>query len=116
MLTKADGAIDFARPAAKVASRIRGVDPWPGAHATLRGQVVKLFRARVAGQGNTQPPGTVLAIEADGVHVAAGDGTVVIRDLQAPGRKRMTAQAMAAGRGLAVGDVLGMSSTEPGSR
>src|SRR5690606_30215840 len=27
MLTKADGAIDFAQPAAAVAARIRGVDP-----------------------------------------------------------------------------------------
>ena len=36
MLAKADGAIDFAQPAAAVAARIRGVDPWPGAHALLR--------------------------------------------------------------------------------
>jgi methionyl-tRNA formyltransferase len=106
MLTKADGAIDFTRPAAAVAARIRGVDPWPGAQATLRDQVVKLFRARaVAGQGGA--PGTVLAIDADGAHVATGDGAVVIRELQAPGRKRMTAQQMAAGRGIVVGDVLG---------
>jgi methionyl-tRNA formyltransferase len=106
MLTKADGAIDFAKPAAAVAARIRGVDPWPGAQATLRDQVVKLFRARAtAGQGGA--PGTVCAIDADGAHVATGDGHVVIRELQAPGRKRMTAQQMAAGRGIVVGDVLG---------
>ena len=107
MLTKADGAIEFAQPATSVAARIRGVDPWPGAQATLREQVVKLFRARAEpGQGG--PPGTVVAIDADGAHVATGDGSVVIRELQAPGRKRMTAQQMAAGRGLVVGDVLGM--------
>jgi methionyl-tRNA formyltransferase len=105
MLSKADGAIDFTQPATKVASRIRGVDPWPGAQATLRGQVVKLFRARhEAGQG---APGTVLAIDAAGAHVATGDGAVVIREIQAPGRKRMTAQQFAAGRAIAVGDVLG---------
>src|SRR5689334_21459146 len=38
MLQKSDGAIDFAEPASIVAARIRGVDPWPGAHAVLRGQ------------------------------------------------------------------------------
>lgn len=104
MLTKADGAIDFAQPAAAVAARIRGVDPWPGAQAMLRGQPVKLFRARArAGEGT---PGTVVAIDKDGMHVAARDGVVVIREIQAPGRKRMTAQQFAAGRGLAVGDVL----------
>lgn len=110
MLTKADGAIDFGQPAPAVAARIRGVDPWPGAQALLRGQVVKLFRARAeTGEG---APGTVLAIDKDGVHVAAQGGAVVIREIQAPGRKRMAAQQFAAGRGLAVGDVLGKPAVE----
>lgn len=109
MLDKADGLIDFAQPATAVAARIRGVDPWPGAQAMLRGQIVKLFRARAApGTGSAAPAaGTVLAIEAGGVHVAAADGAVVIRDVQAAGRKRMAAAQFAAGRGIAVGDVLG---------
>jgi methionyl-tRNA formyltransferase len=104
MLAKSDGAIDFTQPARLVASRIRGVDPWPGAQAKLRDQVVKLFRARAeAGQG---VPGTVLAIDAAGLHVACGENVAVIREIQAPGRKRLTAQQFAAGRGVAVGDVL----------
>lgn len=106
MLAKADGAIDFAQPAAKVASRIRGVDPWPGAQAVLRGQIVKLFRARPAAGGADAAPGTVLAIDADGLRVACGDGAVAIREIQAPGRKRLAAAQFAAGRGVAVGDVL----------
>jgi methionyl-tRNA formyltransferase len=115
MLAKADGAIDFARPAAEIAARIRGVDPWPGAHAVLRGEVVKLFRAR-PGDGPNGPgagpdgprAGLVVAIDAHGAHVVAGDGRVaIIRELQAPGRKRVAAAQFAAGRGIAVGDVLG---------
>ena len=105
MLAKRDGAIDFTRPAAAVAARIRGVDPWPGAHAVLRGQPVKLFRARAVG-GDAGAPGTVLAIDPAGVRIAAGDGAVVIRELQAAGRKRRAAAQCAAGRGIAVGDVL----------
>lgn len=108
MLAKPDGAIDFTRPAAQVAARIRGVDPWPGAQAVLRGQVVKLFRARaLAGEASATAPGTVLAVDAAGLHVACGDGGVVaIREIQAPGRKRLAAQPFAAGRGVAIGDVL----------
>jgi methionyl-tRNA formyltransferase len=108
MLAKADGAIDFAQPAHLVAARIRGVDPWPGAQAMLRGQLTKLFRARPA-EGGAQveaAAGTVLAIDAAGARIATADGAVVVRELQAPGRKRMTAQQFAAGRGIAVGDVL----------
>ena len=108
MLTKADGAIDFTQPAPKVAARIRGVDPWPGAQALLRGQIVKVFRARAAaGTSGAPPAGTVVAVDANGLHVACGDGgVVVIRDVQAPGRKRLTAAQFAAGRGVAIGDVL----------
>ncbi len=106
MLTKADGAIEFAQPARAVAARIRGVDPWPGADAELRGQTVKLFRARAEEAGAPEAPGTVVAIDAAGVRVACGGGTVVIRELQAAGRKRLTAAQFAAGRGIAVGDVL----------
>jgi methionyl-tRNA formyltransferase len=106
MLAKTDGVIDFAQPAAAVAARIRGVDPWPGAQAVLRGQIVKLFRGRTAPAPAGGPPGTVVAIDAGGVHVAAGGGAVVIRELQAAGRKRMAAAQFAAGRGIAVGDVL----------
>ncbi len=107
MLAKADGAIDFARPAAEVAARIRGVDPWPGAQAVLRGQAVKLFRAQVAPEALApQSPGTVLAIDAAGARVACSDGYVVVTELQSPGRKRLLASQLASGRALAVGDVL----------
>lgn len=105
MLDKSDGAIDFTTTAHLVAARIRGVDPWPGAQATLRDQVVKLFRAQpAAGAG---APGTVLAIDASGALVATSDGAIRVREIQAPGRKRLAAQQFAAGRGIAVGDVLG---------
>jgi methionyl-tRNA formyltransferase len=107
MLDKTDGAIDFAREAAKVAARIRGVDPWPGAQAVLRGAPVKLFRATAApGQGGLAAPGTVLGLDAHGARVACADGAVVIREIQAAGKKRMAVQAFAAGRGIAIGDVL----------
>jgi methionyl-tRNA formyltransferase len=108
MLAKADGAIDFAQPAHLVAARIRGVDPWPGAQAQLRDQTVKLFRARgrEAHGVLAAPPGTVIAVDVAGLHVACAGGIVLIRDIQAPGRKRLAAQQFAAGRGVAVGDVL----------
>ncbi len=111
MLTKAHGAIDFTKSATLVAAQVRGVDPWPGAQATLRGQTVKLFRARLAPSGSGAT-GTVLSIDGDGAHVATGEGAVIIRDIQAAGRKRMTVQQFAAGRGIAVGDVLGTPTLE----
>lgn len=112
MLKKEEGKVDFDRPAALVSAHIRGVDPWPGAYVA-GDPPLKLFGAEVAAS-DARPgvPGTVLEIGASGARVACADGTSVwIRELQAPGRKRLSAAQLAAGRGLAVGAVLG----EPGS-
>ena len=106
MLDKTDGAIDWAQPARAIAARIRGVDPWPGAYATLRGQPIKLFRAIVTERAAAEGAGTVVAIDREGVHVACIGGVVAIREVQAAGKKRMAAQAFASGRGIAVGDQL----------
>ena len=72
---------------------------------------MKLFRARADAGPGTAPagsgePGTVVAIDADGAHIAAGGGIVVVRELQLPGKKRMPAAQLVNGRALAVGDVL----------
>jgi methionyl-tRNA formyltransferase len=104
MLGRADGYIDFTGDAPAIAARIRGVDPWPGAVAVLRGERVKLFGARAVDRAG--PPGQVLAIDGAGAVIGAGTGAVVIRELTAPGKKRLTAAQLAAGRGLAIGDTL----------
>ena len=106
MLDKTDGAIDWAQPARAIAARIRGVDPWPGAYATLRGQPIKLFRAIVTERAAAEGAGTVVAIDREGVHVACIGGVVAIREVQAAGKKRMAVQAFASGRGIAIGDQL----------
>ena len=106
MLKKSDGIIDFTRPADLIAAQIRGVDPWPGAQAQLRGQLVKLFRARLTDGTAGRAPGTVIDINADGLHISCVGGVVAVRELQIAGRKRMTAKELAAGRGVAVGDKL----------
>jgi len=106
MLTKADGAIDFARPAAEVAARIRGVDPWPGAVARLRGEVVKIFGARAIGNGNGDGNGNVAEIGEEGMKVEAGEGTVLVRHIQFPGGRRMRVIEAMRGNKIAVGDRL----------
>ncbi|HET9992268.1 MAG TPA: methionyl-tRNA formyltransferase [Kofleriaceae bacterium] len=106
MLDKTDGAIDWTQPARAIAARIRGVDPWPGAYATLRGQPLKLFRAVVTDRTAAGGLGSVLAIDKAGLHVSCTGGVVAIREVQAAGKKRMPAAAFAAGRAVAVGDKL----------
>ena len=127
ILRKEDGRLSFTASARAVSARARGVDPWPGATASLvvgaegaRGgeaasaprpepPIVKLFGPRVIGAGiesaaASAAPGTIVAIDdAAGVVVACGEGAVAFAELQLPGRKRLPARAAAAGRAIAVG-------------
>lgn len=107
MLAKEDGRIDWAQPARRVADRIRGVDPWPGATTLHRGERLKLFGARLA--GGTGRPGEVLAVDERGLVVACGEGACAIAEVQAPGRRRVAARDFARGRELGAGTLLGAS-------
>jgi len=104
MLKKEDGWLDFSAPAREVSARARGVDPWPGPAAMLDGEPIKLFAPRVvAGQG---PPGTVIGAGAEGLIVACGTGALAFGELQLPGRKRLPAAAVLAGRPIPPGTAL----------
>jgi methionyl-tRNA formyltransferase len=97
-LEKHEGATDFTRPAKSVVDHVRGMDPWPSATARLRDDVLKLFAAeRSDREAHGAAPGAILAIDDRGLHVACGEGAIAIRDVQAPGKKRMPAKAFAAG-------------------
>jgi methionyl-tRNA formyltransferase len=106
MLDKKDGCVDWSWPGARVDCWIRGMDPWPGAFTTVKNDRLKLFGSAFA-PGQRGEAGRVLAIDDRGALVGAGEGAVWVRELQLPGRKRMTAGALAAGRALAVGQTLG---------
>lgn len=104
-LSKADGAIQWARPAQILVNLVRAMNPWPCAHTTWRGGVLKVWRARVAdGQG---PPGQVLEAGEAGITVAAGEGAVALVEVQPEGGRRMPAAAFARGHRMATGDRLG---------
>jgi methionyl-tRNA formyltransferase len=104
MLKKEDGWLDFSRPAREVSARARGVDPWPGPTALLEGEPIKLFAPRVVtGQG---APGTVIGAGAGGLVVACGTDALTFGELQLPGRKRLPAAAVLAGRPIPPGTAL----------
>ncbi len=93
--------------AAVVGRLIRAYDPRPGAFTTLHGSDVKLFGAREIADresGRAEAPGTVVAIDERGMLVACGSGTVGISFAQPAGKRRLTVQEWARGRGVHVGD------------
>lgn len=106
MLKKEDGLIDWSRSAAAIHNQVRGLDPWPGAYTLLDGEVLKL--ARTLPQATpVGEPGTILAADGAGVTIACGGGSLLVRELQLPGKKRLAASDFLRGRPLAVGSRVG---------
>jgi methionyl-tRNA formyltransferase len=104
MLDKDHGAVDWTRSAVEVSCHVRGMDPWPGAFTALDETRLKLFRPTVvADTGQPGEAGEILAVDARGLVVACGQGTVAIAELQAAGGRRMAARAFASGHTLAAG-------------
>jgi methionyl-tRNA formyltransferase len=107
MFRKQDGLVDWSMTPARIKDHVRGMTPWPGAFAALDGQPIKIFGVRVDAASSDAPPGTIVRIADDGIYVAAGGGTVVITDIQAPGKRRMDAGQFVRGKRIPVGSRLG---------
>jgi methionyl-tRNA formyltransferase len=103
-LTKEEGVLDWSLPAAYIHNRVRGLHPWPHASTHLDGARIILLKTRVEPGATDAPPGTILDVSADAIHVATGHGErIAIEQLQPEGRRPMSAREFAAGRHLKPG-------------
>jgi methionyl-tRNA formyltransferase len=108
-LSRSDGRVDWRLPAEILYDRWRAFQPWPGLHAELGEQPVKLLRLRaLPGGSGTTEPGTVVSVDETGIGVAcAPASTLLLEQLQRPGRRALDASAFAHGEHLAPGQRFG---------
>ncbi|MCW8892323.1 MAG: methionyl-tRNA formyltransferase, partial [Deltaproteobacteria bacterium] len=76
-----------------------------GAYTHLDGEVLKIA-ATAVDEELSGVPGTILSADKTGVRVACGSGSLVIGELQLPGKKRLAAMNFLSGRPLFTGTVL----------
>lgn len=116
LLKKEDGLIDWTMPAKKIADRVRGLTPWPGAFTFAGDERWTLRRVAAAERSaGTEPPGTgpgtVVETGKQRLLVATGDGLLEILELQPANSRQMTATQYLAGHrhlpGLVLGSGLG---------
>ena len=107
-LLKSESPIDWALPARAIHNRVRGLQPWPMASATLDGLRVLIHRTAVDDVQAGATAGVVVEARGDVLAVAAGDGMVLrILQLQAEGRRVMSAREFLSGRKISPGATLG---------
>ena len=99
---RAEAAIDWTRPAAEIERAMRAFDPFPGAASSLRDTVVKCWSGKVVpGSGE---PGSVLAVDDEGITIACGRDALRCTVLQRPGSKRLPAGEFLRGFPVSVGE------------
>lgn len=105
MLTKETGHIDWAKKSQEIICLIHGLDPAPTAYTVYNGEVLKIWQAEntdfISGK-----IGEITAITKKGFVVTTGDGSVLVTEVQAKGKKRMAADAYLRGHSMEIGTIL----------
>ena len=91
-LGKADGWLDWSRPAAELERHVRAMWPWPRAWTTVGDVSLQVHSAAVATTETGSEPGTVL-ISKKHLIVACGEGALELETVEPAGRRAMSAEA-----------------------
>lgn len=102
-----EGRIDWSRDCRQVVSLIRGLSPVPCAHTLLGGKQLRIFSATAEQADVAESPGTVTGESAGTLRIAAGNGYVLLKEVQAEGKKRMTVREFLRGYRISTGQILG---------
>jgi methionyl-tRNA formyltransferase len=78
LVTDEVARVDWSKGALELDRLVRGCDPQPGAWALRAGTPVRLFDGRLDRKDPGAPPGTVLAVDTEGLHLAARGGALRI--------------------------------------
>ena len=102
-----DGDIDWTATATGIERRVRAFNPWPGSAFRFGDDRIKVFSVGAINTGHNAAPGTVLDGNVEGCPlVACGEGALVLRELQRPGKGRQPADAFLRGFPIQPGTVL----------
>lgn len=102
-LDKSICPIDWTGSPREIVKHICGLNPWPVATMELGGETLKVYMARYTDTVTDKAPGSVAGAGKDGLEIACGGGrTVMITELQAPGKRRMSAHDYLVGHPVSI--------------
>lgn len=110
-LSRETGVIDWRAPSEVIERQVRALNPWPAsstrlpdANGTVRQlKVFSVIRCR----RSSGEPGVVLRADKRGILVGAGEGAILLRDIQLEGKRRMPVRDFLSGHPVAPGTRLG---------
>ena len=89
-LLKSEAQIDWRQDALQIERAVRAYNPFPVCHADFNGVTIKIWQAGLRA-GEHGAPGSVLAVDKQGITVACGKDALRLEVLQRPGGKAQPA-------------------------
>jgi len=105
-IQKQEAVIDWTQEASQIERQVRAFNPQPAANTLLRGQLLRVWRARAL-ERPAGAAGRVIDTADNGIVVGCGRGALVIEVLQRAGAKRLSAAEFLRGISLTAGEPLG---------
>lgn len=108
IITKDTGLIDWNKPALEIINLIRGTYIWPVAHTLYKGEALKIYLAIAGEKNEAAPVGGIVSAGKNGLEVKCGDGkTIIIKEAQFCGSKRMSIESYLNGHNIDCNAILG---------
>ena len=104
-LSKAEGEIDWNNTNEQIYNKIRGLNPWPKAFSFMGGKrfvIDFVYKTPQCGKA-----GEILCADENGLVVACGEGSVLIKEIKIEGKKKMSVGDFLRGHKIEKGTLLG---------
>ncbi len=86
---------------------IRGLSPWPAAYFIMDEKTVKVYKSSYMSDDSDYEPGYVIKANNEGIFVKAKDGIVILKEIQMPGKNKMSVEAYMRGNKFPEKRILG---------
>lgn len=105
-ISREDGEIDWTKSADEISKLICGMNSWPLAYTSYKGEVLKIAEATKC--SDSGKPGMILELrKKEGLVVACGEGSICIKTAQFPNSRKMNVEDYARGHEIETGICLG---------
>jgi len=106
MLRREEAQIDWTEPADRIGRQVRAYYPWPVAFTRWGDKVLRVLRGQPQSAEGLQSPAGRVVRHGDAIAVVAGDGVLLLDEVQLQGRRAMPAEEFARGQRGFIGSTL----------
>ncbi len=91
-ITREEERIDFNKTAKEIYNQVRGLYPWPTAHALINEIEVKVLECQISDKDSSFSSGTICELSKEGIGICTKDKVIYLTKVKPFGKKEMLAK------------------------